>query len=326
MSRWVLVLCLPVTFAAGVLVSACGGNNSDPDAFPTGSFNATATPFHLPDRSPTQHELPIRIAVTLPLFEEFARLAGADYVEVISLIPPGENPHKYSFTDADIERMKGIDFFFLNGLGLDSRLQDVIETSRDEDARVIPFASNILSPSADGLTAQQVGDNSHLWLDPSLAYVYVEIIADELVIYDGIHETDYNANFTKFKERMLEFQDDVYAMLQEVPAEHRKLISYHDSLVHLARRFDATAAGYVVEAAGEVPAQDDLAHLERSVREQGIPAVFSEFGYDVTTMDQLASRSGVPMCTLYSDVVPADLSYEEMMRANAEEIVRCLGG
>ena len=325
MTRWVLGLCLLVSAGVGILTSACGGDGADSDRAPAGSFSITPTPFRPADRPPTEHGLPIRIAVTLPVFEEFARLAGGDNVEVISLIPPEEDPHTYRFTHADIERMKGIDFFFLNDLGLDSRLQDVIESSRDEDGHVIPFAPNVLSPGGDGRTAQQAGDNSHLWLDPSLAYVYVEIIADELVIYDGIRQDTYDANFSAFKLRMLEFQDAIYAQIQAVPPERRKIVSYHNSFDHFARKFDLSVAGYVVESPGDAPAPDAIALLAQTVSEQGIPAIFAEFGYDRAVIDQVGAAAGVPVCTLYSDIPDTTLTYEEMMRANADEIVRCLG-
>jgi ABC-type Zn uptake system ZnuABC Zn-binding protein ZnuA len=309
-----------------VLVLACGSSDAGP-ASPTADpgQSATATPFQIPNRSPTELELPVRIAVTLPLFEEFAREAGMDNVEVISLIPPGADPHTYEFTPSDIEKMKGIDFFFLNARGLDSRLQDVIEANRDEDAHVIPFAPNILSPQGRGQTAEQAGDNPHLWLDPSLAYVYVEIVADELIIYDGIRKDTYDSNFSAFKQRMLDFQDELYAQIQAVPPERRKLVSYHNSFDHFARKFDLSVAGYAVETPGDVPAPDAIALLAQTVSEQGIPAIFAEFGYDRAVIDQVGAQAGVPVCTLYSDISDAALTYEEMMRANAGEIVRCLG-
>ncbi len=308
-------------------MASCGGDGSTTgSASPDSDGSPSATPFHLPDRSPTEMELPIRIAVTLPLFEDFASEAGGGNVEVISLIPPGADPHTYELTAQDIEKMKGVDFFFLNGLGLDSRLQDVIEANRDEGSYVIPFAPNTLSPAGAGRTAEQAGDNAHLWLDPSLAYVYVEIVADELVIYDGIRKDTYDANFGDFKERMLDFQDEIYAQLQGVPAERRKIITQHNSFEHFARKFELESTGHLVDAPGASPAPDAVARLVQTVQEQGIPAVFAENGYDTALMQQVADQAGVQLCTLYSDIVETTLTYEQMMRANADEIVRCLGG
>ena len=64
-----------------------------------------------------------------------------------------------------------------------------------------------------------------------------------------------------------------------------------------------------------------------AVVESGVPAIFAEHGYDATAIEQIAAEAGVQVCTLYSDVMPEGVTtYVEMMRANVDEIVRCLGG
>jgi ABC-type Zn uptake system ZnuABC Zn-binding protein ZnuA len=270
--------------------------------------------------------LPIRVAVTLPLFEEFARVAGPDNVEVISLIPPGADPHTYQLTDEDKLRMKGIDFFFLNGLELDTRLQDAIEANRDETAYVIPFAPNTRSPQGGDLTAEQAGDNAHLWLDPSLAYVYAEIVADELIIYDGIRQDYYMSSFIAYRDRLLALQAELDAELDAIRPERRKVITMHDSFAHFARRFDLNVVGFGAAEPGAALAEPDIQRLVKLVNEQQVPAVFAEFGYDSSSMSEVATRAGVPLCTLYTEI-PRDaaMTYEEMMRANVRELVRCLG-
>ena len=315
---------LSIASAIALLALACGSDGEDSPQPDEDGGTPSPTAFQLPQRSPTELDLPIRIAVTLPLFEEFALEAGGENVEVISLIPAGADPHTYEFTAADIQRMKDIDFFFLNGAGLDSRLQDVIEANRDENSHVIPFAPNMLSPLGDGRTAEQAGDNPHLWLDPSLAFVYVEIVDDELIIYDGIRQAFYDAKFNEFKQRMLGLQTDLYAQLQALPPERRKLVTLHNSFDHFARKLDLEVAGFAADTPTEPPA-DAVDRLVTLVRDQGIPAVFAEYGYDDGLMGQVAETTGVPMCTLYSDIADATLTYEETMRSNADEIVRCLG-
>jgi ABC-type Zn uptake system ZnuABC Zn-binding protein ZnuA len=302
-------------------VLACSDEPSEP-ADPSQTQVITAAP--IPQRSPTELQLPIKVAVTLPLFVEFAQLAGPGNAEVISLIPAGLDPHTYEFTAADIERMEGIDLFFFNGLGLDSRLQGAIEANRDETAYVIPFAPNIKSPQGNNLTAEQAGDNSHLWLDPSLAYVYTEIVADEFIIYDGIRRDFYTTSWTAFRDRMLAFQAELTGELETIPAERRRLVTLHDSFAHFARRFDFTVAGHASDAPAQIN-ETDIQRLAQLVRDQLVPAVFTEFGYDSSGMEEVARRAGVPLCTLYSDILVGDVStYEEMMRANVRELVRCL--
>jgi ABC-type Zn uptake system ZnuABC Zn-binding protein ZnuA len=156
----------------------------------------------------------------------------------------------------------------------------------------------------------------------SLAYVYVEIVADELIIYDGVHQDIYDGEFTEFKHAMLDFQDEIYAQLQAVPSERRKLITLHNSLDHFARKFDLEVAGY----AGEMPA-DPRQMPSRGWcpgKRPGYPGRLHRIWYDSAIMSQVAAAAGVPMCTLYSDIVDDALAYEQMMRSNADEIVRCL--
>jgi ABC-type Zn uptake system ZnuABC Zn-binding protein ZnuA len=312
---------------AGVISAcavACGDESTSDD--PTTSATSAITPAPIPHRSPTELELPIQVAVTLPLFREFAEAAGPENVEAISLIPSGADPHSYEFTPADLERMKGIDFFFFNGLGLDSRLQDTIETNRDENAFVIPFAPNIRSPQGGDATAEQAGDNAHLWLDPSLAYVYTEIVADELVIYDGIRQQFYASSFTAYRDSLLSLQAELEAELEGIAPERRKLVTMHNSFDHFARRFKLTVAGFGTSDPAPELSDADTQRLVQLLREQQVPAVFAEFGYDESGMAGVANQAGVPLCTLYSDILPDGMAYEAMMRANVQELVRCLGG
>jgi zinc/manganese transport system substrate-binding protein len=167
-----------------------------------------------------------------------------------------------------------------------------------------------------------------LWLDPGVAYVYTEIVADEFIIYDGIRQDYYMSSFVAYRDRLLALQAELEAELAVIPAERRKLITMHDSFTHFARRFDFT----VVAVAGTEPvtalAEAEVERLVQEAQREGVPAVFAEYGYDDSAMAEVARRAGVPLCRLYTEMVPLGdgvESYEEMMRANVRELVRCLG-
>jgi ABC-type Zn uptake system ZnuABC Zn-binding protein ZnuA len=216
-------------------------------------------------------DLPMKVAVSLPVFEEFAREAGGENVEVISLVPRGVDPHTYRLTEEDIESIADVDFFFVNGLGLDSAITEQIEANRKEDAKVIPFAPNTRSPRGAELgdpdiTAEEAGDNPHLWLDPGLAAIYVEIVADTLVIYDGVNKALYDSNFMAFREEMTDLAIEVEQSLQAVPPERRRIISFHDAFEIFALRFDLEVAGSVVESPSDPVDNDSIDALEQTCR------------------------------------------------------------
>ena len=318
---------LCVLAALCAMVAACGDGESD-----GGSPDSASVAPTILEREPTELDLPIRLGVTLPLFEDFARAAGGENVEVVSLVPPTADPHQFDQAGKLTRDISGIDFFFVNGLGLDDRIASAIEAARDEEAFVVPFAANMRSPRGSelgdvDLTAEAAGDNPHLWLDPTLAYIYVEIIADEFVIYDGVRKEFYDDNFGRFRDGLVALRDELSAEIDKIPQARRKLVTYHNSFEHFARRFGMEVAGFAIDSPGAQPDAAAVNELVAKVEAEGVPAVFAEHGYERNAIDEIALRAGVPVCTLYSDVLPDGVdSYAEMMRANVAEMVRCLGG
>ena len=323
---------LRLTGTAGLLLAmvglpACSGDDSSGGPSPS-----TAGAPTIEAREPTELELPIRVAVTLPLFEEFVRAAGKENVEINSIMPSTTDPHAFTAVPDTAPGLAGIRFLFYNGLGLDTGPVEDMEIDLEAETFVVPFAPNIRSPRGSELgnpeiTAEEAGDNPHLWLDPMLAYVYAEIVADEFVIYDGVRQEFYNDNFAVFRDEMVELRDELAVQMEGIPEASRKLVTYHDSFDHFARRFGFEVSGFAVARPGETPDAAAIEALVGTIRDRGIPAVFAEHGYDRAVMEDIAARAGVDVCTLSSDIKPDDVAtYADMMRRNTQEIVRCLGG
>jgi len=271
------------------------------------------------------------VAVTLPLFADFVREIGGDHVEVFSLIPPGADPHTYELSAADIQRIGEADFFFINGLGLDSRMEEVIEANRNDDAKVILFAANMSSPRAvdlgdPGITAEEAGDNPHLWLDPIPALSYADLVADIFIIYDGINEGFYKTNLAARSGRVGQLDQEIRERIQDIPKEKRNLITWHDSFSLFARRYGLKLVDFVVSRPLDEPTSADIARVRQAIAEHDVPAVFAEHGFAADALSDIAADSGVPVCTLYSDVLGETVqTYIDMMRFNVAEIRRCLG-
>jgi ABC-type Zn uptake system ZnuABC Zn-binding protein ZnuA len=314
--------------AAVIALTACSGDESTSEAEPSPADGA----FTIEAREPTELELPIQVAATLPLFEDFVRVAGKENVEVFSVVPADVDPHLYAAPVGDDERLGAVQFFFYNSLGLDALIAAEVETEIGDVAYVVPFAPNIRSPRGSELgnpdiTAEEADDNPHLWLDPVLAATYAEIVADEFVIYDGVREKFYNDNFAAYRDELVALRDELAAEIEAIPAANGKLVTYHDSFQHFARRFGLEVAGFAVDRPGGTADAAKVAALVARIQAESIPAVFAEHGYDRTEIDAIAARAGVPVCTLYSDVLPEGVdSYVQMMRLNVAEMVRCLGG
>ena len=309
--------------AASLAIVACAGDSAP----------ATAP---LSSPTTTSDDKPMRVGATLPLFADFAREVGRDNVDVFSVLPMGADPHTYEATPSDLRRIAEADVIFVNSFkpGVEGSILDVIRSNKNADAAVIPFMDNVASPRAEELgdpkiTAAEAGDNPHLWLDPSLARAYATVIAEAFIARDGANAAFYNDNFSRYEERLSQLNDDVAAAVAEIPSEKRKLITTHDAFPHLARRYDLDLVGFVVPGPGQEPSSRDIADLTRAIQDEAVPAVFIEpqVGPQSRLLEQIAADTGVPVCTLYSDTLNDDVpTYVDIMRFNADELLRCLGG
>jgi ABC-type Zn uptake system ZnuABC Zn-binding protein ZnuA len=305
---------------ATLLIAACGSDGQG------------GTP--APRPSPTGGD-PVRVGATLPLFADFVREVGGDNVDVFSILPPGADPHTYEPSPSDIRRITEADIIFVNDLqpGVEGSILDVIKDNKGRDTTVIPFMASVTSPRAQELgdpeiTADEAGDNPHLWLDPLLARAYAGVIAEALAGDDAANAALYGDNLARYGQRLAQLDDEIAAAIQQIPSQNRELVTTHDAFPHLARRYGLKIVGFIVPGPGQDPSPRDIADLTNAISDQGVPAVFTEpqIGSDSRLLEQIAADAGIRVCTLYSDTLTDDVStYIDMMRFNIDELLRCLG-
>ena len=324
-----------VLFVA-VLLSACGGSGGGREDTSTPRPSSTATPSPQYSAAPTHAELPLRVVVTLSVFADFVREMAGDHAELFTLLPPGADPLTYEPTPSDIEKIAAADIIFVNDTkpGVEGSILDVIESNKGENTKVIPFMPNVRSPRAGELgnpdiTAAEAGDNPHLWLDPVTARVYANIVSDTFIIEDGINASFYNGNLTDYGKRLFQLRVDFTATVDKIPPDDRQLVTAHDVFVHMARSFGLEIVGFVAGSPGQTPSQREVADLTKEIEQRHVPAVFGEpqIGQATSVLEQIAADTNAKLCTLYSDAAgdPAT-TYIDMMRFDASELLRCLGG
>lgn len=298
-----------------IVVSACGGSQSSAGPTPIVSRSAD----------------PIQVVVTLPVFADFVHEIGGENVQVSSLIPEGADPHTYEPKPDDAGLIAEADIILVNGLGLEEPSLEFISEHRASGLTLlVTIAANVPSPTAEQpldrpVFATEAGDDPHLWLDPKLARTYPETVADSLKIVDGENDPFYEATFRAYLDRLQELDREMAATLESIPPERRKLVTYHNSLFHFARRYGLEVVGVATEDPARAPGPDETAELARTAQQEGVRAFFGEIGFDNGPLEEAAAAADLMVCTLYTDSVDEGATtYLDMMRANAQELDRCL--
>lgn len=271
----------------------------------------------------------IRVVVSLPVFVSLAEAVGGDRVQVSSIVPAGTDPHTYQPTPRDAQALAEAKVIFVNGLGLEGWLGDLI-ASAGSGARVVELAEGLQAiqdePGQATPEPEHVHEagNPHLWLDPDYAIAYVRRIARSLEEIDPDGAATYRANAERYIAEIQEFDAWAKGQVERVPSERRKLVTFHDAFPYFAEHYGLELVGVIVLSPGREPSPQELAQLVDLIRQQGVPAIFTEPQFNPKLAETLAREAGVRVLELYSDTPPAGEDYIGMMRQNIEHVVEGL--
>ena len=267
----------------------------------------------------------VQVVTTLPLFADFVRNVGGDRVAVTSLVPAGADPHTFEPSPSDVKKVAEADIAFANGLGLEPAAEKLIAANLNAGAPFVRLGEEAVQPGID----TPAPTDPHLWMDPEMAQKYVRVIDGKLVAVDPAGADAYANSTLEYIHAISAAHADASAKTESIPEGRRKLVTTHDAFHLLANALGLQVVAVVVESPGQEPSPGDVANISRTIKEQGVPAVFREPQLDSEgrVLEQAAKDAGVQVCVLYSDSLDDKVtSYIEMMRFNADEIVRCLGG
>lgn len=286
---------------------------------------------------------PPTAVATTTILADMVRVVGGAHVSVTSLLGPGVDPHTFNPLPSDVRTLAEAGLVFVNGVGLDDFMEPLIENAGGNSTIVV--VSDGLTPRASredlehedeehgdeehGDEHGQAGEaDPHFWMSPYHAQQYVRNIRDALIAADPAHAADYEANAAAYLTELEALDEWIKAQTAAIPTERRVLVTNHDTLGYFAERYGYAIAGVVIPgvSAEAEPSARTLTALADTIRESGVPAIFTETTVSPKFAQQLAAEVGqqVKVVPLYTDSLgPAGSeadSYLEMIRYDATAI------
>jgi zinc/manganese transport system substrate-binding protein/manganese/iron transport system substrate-binding protein len=265
----------------------------------------------------------LKVVATTTVFADMIRNVAGDRAVVDSVIPAGAGPEDYEPKPDDARKLADADLIVSNGVGLDDFLDDLIDAAGRDTVERLVLGEGLETITVEG------EENPHFWLDPTLVVDhYVPAISARLAELDAEGAAIYDANATAYADRVREVDAANLARIETIPAENRKLVTFHDAFPYFAEHYGFELVGVIVENVGQEPTASELAALVETVRRAGVRAVFSEAQFSPDLARTLADEAGVTqvVTTLYNDTVgpPPTDTYLKMMEWNVNEIVEAL--
>src|SRR5688572_13854839 len=229
---------------------------------------------------------PVRVVTGMAITQDLVKRVGGERVEAFSIVPPGADPHTYQPTPRDIQALQGARLAVWNGLGLDETAADLVAEQRLPDLTVVVLSEGI-TPVAGDEHAHEVEEgeehsdvhaagNPHLWLDPAYAVRYVERIRDALVEVDPANAESYRANAAAYVGEINALDTWAKGEIATIPAERRKLVTFHDAFPYFADHYGLELVGVVLKSPGREPSAQEVAALVTEMRQHQIPTVYAE--------------------------------------------------
>jgi manganese/iron transport system substrate-binding protein len=250
----------------------------------------------------------LRVVATTNIVGDVVGQVGGDTIELTILMGTGVDPHSYVPTPADSAAIHDAHVVFANGAGLETDLERVFESAGGEAVQV--YLSDGLQHRLLGGALEEEGDehghdegeiDPHVWFDVQNVIHWVDTTEQVLSALDPAHAAAYRANAADYTVDLEELDAWVIEQVAAIPQANRKLVTNHPSFGYLAGRYGLEQVGavYPFNPSAE-PSARDIALLQDTIREYGVPAIFAESTVNPKLAEQVAADTGVKLVALYS--------------------------
>lgn len=280
---------------------------------------------------------PLTIATTVaPITNIVANIAGGTDAKITGIVPEGTNSHTFEPLPSDAAILENADIVFINGLMLEEPTKDLALANLKDGAQICEISPLVLSESEyifDFSFPKAGGKpNPHLWTNPPMVKQFAEVIRDVLIRRDPKNSDIYSGNFTAFADKVDALDTAMVTATATVPADQRKLLTYHDAYAYFAKRYGFTVIGAIQPSSFTEPTPRNIADLINQVKTEKVPAIFGSEVFPSPVLEQIGAETDVR----YVDVLrdddligkPGDPEHSWMglMRFNFVTMVEALGG
>jgi zinc/manganese transport system substrate-binding protein len=273
------------------------------------------------------------VVSTNTILDDLVRSVGGERIDERCLLPPGADPHSYEPNPQDIRLLTQADLVVVNGLGLETWLQKLVENAGLRRPALVASAGVVPLHFGKWVTPDYQLDRDeidpHAWHDLRNVRRYVENIRDALARLDPAGAGVFAKNAAAYCAQLTALDAFARRQIATLPPGQRKLVTSHDALQYLARAYGLMIVPVNGSSPDQEPSAKQLAALVTFIREQQVHAVFFESTANPKIVRLVAEEAGVKVVgSLYTDSLgPPDspgATFLGLFRANIETIVRTL--
>jgi zinc transport system substrate-binding protein len=279
-----------------------------------------------------------KVAVAFYPIEEIVRRVGGDKVDVITLVPPGEEAHEYDPTPKQLSQLAEADVVFYLGQGFQPNVEKALESLPSDVKKVdlldtitlLPVTSQL--PGTDGEAEGETldsGEDPHVWLAPKNMD---DMAANVLATLQAVAPDDATAfaeNDGDYRTELNDLDREFATGLARCRSPY--LVSSHRAFAYLADAYGLQAVAIAGVSPSEEPSAKTLEAIAAFARTNDVTTIFFEENLPADLADTLAAEVGATtgvldtLESLSDDQLKAGDDYLSLMRANLAALREGLG-
>ena len=245
---------------------------------------------------------------------------GVDGVTVTNMTKPQTGClHDYQLMTEDMKTLEKADAFVINGAGMESFLDKVVE--QQKNLKIIDASKGI------ELLKDDDEENPHVWLSVTDAILQVKNIAEQLKAADPKHADAYEKNAAAYIKKLEALKAEMHTELDTVP--NKDIVTFHEAFPYFAKEFGLNIISVVEREPGTEPTPAELQETIEQVKKLPVKVLFTEPQYSPSAAETIARETGAKIYTL-DPVVTGEANdqalnaYIDTMKKNMETLKTAL--
>ena len=237
--------------------------------------------------------------------------------------------HDYSLTTDNIKLLEDCDIFIINGAGMESFLDKVLE--QNPDLKIIDASEGLELIKSDYVETSDSHNhdhdydhdeeyNPHVWLSVENAIKQVKNIENKLIEYDFKNKDKYSQNTKEYTEELTSLDNKIHSELDNI--KNKNIVTFHEAFPYFAKEYGLNIVGVVQREAGSEPSAKELQETIDKIKNLDVKAIFVEPQYPTKAAETISKETNVKVYTLDPIVTEENKnsSYIDIMNKNLQTL------
>ena len=274
----------------------------------------------------------IKVTTTTTMLSDLVKTIGGDKVEVTGLMGEGVDPHLYSASAGDIEKLGNADIIVFGGLHLEGKMTEIFEKLSSQNKNILNVGEKLDKNKIHLVDANT--PDPHVWFNTELWEKEAEAVEAELSKFDPKNSNYYKENLKKYKAELNELTTYVKTRINEIPEKSRVLVTAHDAFNYFGEQFGLEVKAIQGVSTDSETGTKNISDLANFIVQRNIKAIFVESSVpkkSIEALQEAVKARGKEVKIggeLYSDSLGDKAhnseTYIKTVKANADTIVNAL--